>query len=640
MISRTVALFLSLAFFVSSVLAQPLNRPLKAEWRSYGGSPGGTKYSQLKQINRRNVTRLQKAWTYHTGDVSSDQKSTHARRIAAFETTPLMVDGVLYLSAPSNRIIALDAETGKEIWKFNPQAEGEDLKYQQHRGVSYWEGPSADGKRIDKRILFGTFDGRLIALDANTGKLLATFGRQGTVDLRKGMTEGREGPYGVSSPPAIYKNLVIIGAQVPETHPVGPSGDVRAYDIRTGALVWQFHTVPAPGEPGHDTWEGDSWRGRSGVNVWSVMSVDVKRGIVFLPIGSPSYDFYGGDRKGQNLYGNSLVALDANTGKLIWHYQTVHHDIWDYDLPAQPTLVTVRRGGRDVDAVVQVTKMGFVFVLDRATGKPLFPVEERPVPQSVIPGEASWPTQPFPLKPPPLSRLSVSRSEISNVTPESNKYCRELFDSLKGGGQIFTPYGPELTLILPGTLGGANWSGASFNPSTGYLYVNVNEVGAIGAMQAQTTDSTVRYRRASKLGEYARFWDPNRYPCLQPPWGTLNAIDLKTGEVAWKVPLGVVDALMAKGVPQTGTPNIGGSVVTAGGLVFIAATNDRRLRAFDALTGKELWVTTLPASGHATPMTYVGPRSGRQYVVIAAGGGGFFSEEVADTLVAYALPGK
>lgn len=639
MISKIITLFFQLALTASSTLALPNEKHPGAEWRSYGGSPGGAKYSQLKQINRQNVARLREAWTYRTGDVSSDQKSSDARRIPAFETTPLMVDGILYLSAPSNRIIALDAETGREIWKFNPQAEDENLKYQQHRGVSYWEGPSADGKRLDKRILFGTFDGRLIALDADTGKPIATFGSRGTVDLKKGMTEGRDGPYGVSSPPAIYKDLVITGAQVPETHPVGPSGDVRAYNVRTGALVWQFHTIPPRGEPGHDTWEGDSWRNRGGTNVWSVMSVDVMRGIVFLPIGSPSYDFYGGDRKGQNLYGNSLVALNASTGKLLWHYQMVHHDIWDYDLPAQPTLVAVRRGGRDIDAVAQVTKMGFVFVLDRITGKPLFPVEERPVPQSVIPGEATWPTQPFPLKPPPLSRLAVLQSEISDVTPESNKYCRDLYDSLKSG-QIFTPYGPELTLTMPGTLGGGNWSGASFDPSTGYLYVNVNEVGAIGAMRAQAPDSTVRYRRASKFGEYARFWDPNRYPCQRPPWGTLNAIDLKTGEIAWKVPLGIVDALSAKGVPQTGTPNIGGSIVTAGGLVFIAASNDRRLRAFDAIAGKELWVTTLPASGHATPMTYVGRKSGKQYIVIAAGGGGFFSEEVSDALIAYALPEK
>jgi quinoprotein glucose dehydrogenase len=442
--------------------------------------------------------------------------------------------------------------------------------------------------------------------------------------------------YRVTSPPAVYQDLVITGALVPESPGRGPSGDVRAFDVRTGKLIWRFHTVPRPGEMGHETWAGDSWRDRTGANVWSVMSVDGERGLVFLPIGSPAYDFYGGDRKGQNLFGNSLVALKAETGQLVWHYQMVHHDIWDYDLPAQPNLITVRHQGREVAAVAQVTKMGFVFLLDRLTGKPLFPVEERPVPASKVPGEATWVTQPFPLKPPPLARQkAVTRSELSQVTPESGKYCAELFDQVISGG-IFTPPGTELTLWFPGTLGGATWSGASFDPRTGYLYVNVNELGAIGAMRPQPEGSAVPFRRSSPQGEYARFWDRNQWPCQPPPWGTLNAVDVNKGEIVWRVPLGVVDELEARGITGTGAPNMGGSIVTAGGLVFIAGTGDSRFRAFDAQTGKELWSAKLEASGHATPATYQG-KSGQQFIVIAAGGGGYFSKTGADALVAFAL---
>jgi quinoprotein glucose dehydrogenase len=368
------------------------------------------------------------------------------------------------------------------------------------------------------------------------------------------------------------------------------------------------------------------------------MSVDVERGMVFLPIASPAYDFYGADREGKNLFGNSLVALDAVTGKLIWYYQIVHHDLWDYDLPAQPVLLTVRNNGRQNLAVAQVTKMGFVFVLNRLTGKPLFPVEERPVPQSRVPGEAVWVTQPIPLKPPALCRQSITRNEVSTIMPDSNKRCAELFDRL-ANGPIYTPLGLDLTLQIPGTLGGANWSGASFEPSTGYLYVNVNELPMLGGMKLEPPDSPLRYRRFGPEGEYTRFWDKTKgWPCVQPPWGTLNAVDLNKGEIAWKATLGVVDELEAKGVPKTGALNLGGSIVTSGGLVFIGGTNDSRFRAFDAHSGKELWVAKLEASGHATPVTYQGKKSGKQYVVIAAGGGGVFSEELSDALVAFALP--
>ena len=600
------------------------------EWPFYGGDAGGTRYSSLQQINPRNVGRLKQVWTYHTREVTRGDRSTERHRIAPFESTPLVIDGVLYFTTPSSRVIALDAETGNEIWRFDPQAglRGPH-RFHQNRGVAYWQ----DSRGNDRRILYGTFDGRLIALDARSGKPCRDFGKDGVVDLRDGLTGLQpETEYAVTSPPAIYRDLVITGTEVPEYPSQGPSGMVRAFDIRSGRLVWTFHTIPQPGETGRESWENDSWKDRTGANVWSVMSVDAERGLVFLPIGSASYDFYGADRKGQNLFANCLVALDAASGKLVWYYQTVHHDIWDYDLPAQPVLINVRRNGRQIPAVAQVTKMGFVFILDRITGKPLFPVEERPVPKSDVPGEAAWPTQPLPMLPPPLARQSVSAADVSKVTPESNRYCKELFRSLENHG-MYTPYGRNLTLVMPGSLGGANWSGASFDPATGYLFVNVNELGAVGAMTPQAADAPERYRRTSKWGEYGRFWDDHQWPCQQPPWGTLNAVDVNTGAIAWKVPLGMVDEIKMK----TGTPNLGGSIVS-GGLVFIGASTDSRFRAFDAHTGKELWVTTLEANAHATPITYLGRKTGKQFVVIAAGGGGALSPKVSDTLVAFALP--
>ena len=637
--SRLFSAWACVVFVCGIAFGQGSSVSSDSEWRNYGHDPGGARFSSLKQINNTNVQRLQRAWTFEVAPTPNSG-------ISAFETTPLMVDGALYFTTETSRAIALDADTGKELWVFDlSPGESGTRRPLPSRGAAYWEGRSsvpcgADNPNLDKRLFYITVDAHLFALDTRTGRPCKGFGEGGSIDLRVGVADKwPKGRYDSTSPPTIYKDLVITGSEVQEIPSTGPSGDVRAFDVRTGKLVWRFHTVPRPGEVGHDTWEGDAWEDRSGTNVWSVMSVDAERGMIFLPLGSPSSDFYGADRKGQGLFGNSLVALDANTGKLIWYYQMVHHDIWDYDLCAPPNLMTVRRDGKDIPAVAEVTKMGFVYVLDRLTGKALFPVEERPVAQSKVPGEATWPTQPFPIKSMQLARTSVTLDDITTVTPESRKYCLDNFgDSLPGG--IFTPWGlTKLTVEIPGTLGGGNWSGTSFNPALDYLFVSVSEVGAVGLMKPQPENLEAPYVRSSKWGNYARFWDDHHYPCQKPPWGDLNAIDLKTGEIAWKVPLGVMDDLEARGIPKTGTYNLGGSIATAGGLVFIGGTVDHRFRAFDARTGKELWVDKLESNAHATPMTYLGKKTKKQFVVVAVGPGGFFNPDTTapTVLAAYAL---
>lgn len=624
-----------------SVAGSP-DRGARSEWRHWGGTPGGVRYSPLRAIDRANVGRIVPAWTYRTGELSLGL--AHSTFRAGFSATPLAIDGRLYLTTPSSRVIALDADTGREVWVFDPQAGKPVREFNAHRGVAYWEATApAAGEVCARRILSGTVDGRLFALDPATGRPCADFGKAGSVDLREEL-QGRwpqdpsHGTIRITSPPVVFRDLAITGYAQQESPGRGPYGDIRAYDVRSGREVWRFHTVPRPGEFGHDTWEGESWKDRMGVNVWSVMSVDAERGIVFLPLGSPTADFYGGDRKGMNLFGNSLVALDAATGRRLWHFQMVHHDLWDYDLPAQPVLFTFRADGREVPAVAQVTKMGFVYVLDRVTGKPLFEVEERPVPPSEVPGEAAWPTQPFPSRPPPLSRIGLKRDDLSRVTPESADVCRALFDR-SVGGSIFTPTGLKPTIFFPGLHGGGDWGGGALDPETGLFYVAANEDGAVAQMSPTAPGSPLPYRWEGR-GESLWFRDANGWPCQAPPWGTLNAVDLSRGEIVWRVPLGVVDELVARGVPPTGVQSLGGAIVTAGGVVFIGATVDRRFRAFDARTGQELWSHRLPANAHANPITFSG-RDGRQYVVIAAGGGGFsrdLSRTVSDTVLAFALP--
>jgi membrane-bound PQQ-dependent dehydrogenase (glucose/quinate/shikimate family) len=617
---------LILLLLFPGILSSP--SALSQEWRHYGSDLAATKYSSLDQISRQNVHLLKVAWTYHTGDISNGTAGSPVR--SAFECTPLVVDGVMYLTTPFSRVMALDAESGKPIWTFDPELDKQrPYNLFINRGVAYWERERA------RRIFLGTLDGRLFCLDAANGKPVASFGSNGFVNLRAGVADQfPERQYGMTSPPLVYRDLVICGSLVPDGQPQGPSGDVRAFDALTGKLVWRFHTVPKPGEIGHDTWEKDSWKDRGGTNVWSLMSCDEERGIVFLPLTSPAPDFYGGERKGQNLFGDSLVALNARTGKRLWHYQIVHHNLWDWDLPAQPNLVTLNRGGKQVPAVAQITKMGFLFVFDRLTGQPLFDVEERPVPPSEVPGEQAWPTQPFPTKPRSVARQSMNLDELTSVTPESRAECLTVVENARFG-EMYQPHGLDYTILFPGTNGGPNWGGASYDPASSTLFVNSMDVGQVLKM-VKAPEGKLSYRPRSIPN--GRFWDSNQYPCQQPPWGTLTAINLNTGEFRWRVTLGVVDELLARGIPPTGTSNLGGSIVTAGGLVFIAATNDSRFRAFDKDTGKELWVTRLPASGHATPMTFRGKQTGRQFVVIAAGGGNKYNKTLSDVLVAFALP--
>ena len=598
--------FAALLLFACAGFAQ-------TDWPFYGNDPGAMRYSPLRQIQAENVEQMKPAWTFRTGKPGS-------------EAIPIVVDGVMYVTAPDG-VYALVPETGELLWKH-------DAAPMALRGLAYWAG--ANG--LHSRVFAG--NGQfLLALDAITGKPAPGFGNEGRVDLKQGVLgDLKDGRYALESPPAVFGDVVITGCSNGEGSPsAGAYGDIRGWDAKTGKLLWTFHTVPRPGEAGAETWPSDSWKNRSGTNVWGFFTIDVKRGIVYAPLGSPTSDFYGKDRIGDNLYGNSLVALDARTGEKRWHQQLVHHDLWDYDLAAPPALFDIRRDGRVIPAVAQITKMGLLFVFDRVSGEPVYGMEERPVPQTSVPGEVTAKTQPFPLKPPPLAKNTFRLEEMYDRSPGHAGFCKELFDTNQM--KIGAPYTPlpldGNALFFPSTLGGGNWGGVSVDPSLGLLFVNVMNVGQWGHMEKRGSE----FVRTAAYGPYARFWNrETRIPCQNPPFGELIAVDLASGEIAWRSALGRIEALEAIGVRETGSPNLGGSIATAGGIVFIGAANDSRFRACDSKTGTLLWEAKLEASGHTSPITYMG-RDQRQYVALmAAGGGAFLGGGLSNTLVAFALP--
>lgn len=580
--------------------------------------PGHQRYSPLRQITSANVNELKPVWVYDTGSKGR-----------GWEGTATVINGVMYLSIPG-AAVALDPETGRELWKFTPvglSRPGRD------RGVAYWPGDGTLGPRI-----IYTVTDRLYALDARTGVPVPDFGDGGVVNLRIGVADQYpDALYTMSSPAGIYKNLAIVAPSTQEFGSKGPSGDPRAFDIRTGKLVWRFHTVPHPGEEQFGSWGPEGWKDRAGPSSWGGITVDAAMGLVFVPIGNPDDSYNGVDRPGNNYYANSIIALDGATGKLKWFYQMTHHDVLDLDAAAAPSLIDVHRNGEVIPALVEVPKSGIAFILDRRTGKPVFGVEERPVPKSDVPGEHASPTQPFPLKPPPLSRMGISRADITTMTPEANAYCTQIWDQqrLHNEGPYTLASIKGTTVFLPGTDGGGNWGGVSTDPSLGYFFANVSNIPGTSRM---APDGHGGYKLQ---GAYTQYVDKEGWPCINPPWGELIAVNANTGDITWRTPLGSVDEYGARGL-NAGTPTLGGSVATASGLIFIGATTDSRFRAFDARTGKELWKTSIPSPAIATPITYQG-KSGRQYVVIAAGGPGVLGNlahgaSYRQVLLAFALP--
>jgi quinoprotein glucose dehydrogenase len=598
------------------------------DWISVTGDRGGMRYSTLSEIHRDNVSNLAVAWEFHTGELAEG-------RAKIMECTPLVIDGTVYISTGQMRVIALDAATGHPRWTFDPSKVAAPKSPLAsggvNRGVAYWSDDKPNGQR---RILHGTADGRLFSLDALTGQLDVGFGKEGVKDLREDMDGVTvKMPYGPTSAPAIVGDSIIMGFSCGEGPGPTAPGDIRAFDVRNGKQLWRFHTVPRPGEYGNDTWEGESWKGRGAANAWGGYTVDEKRGWVFAGLGSAAFDFYGGDRHGQNLFANCTIAIDGKTGERKWHFQTLHHDLWDHDLPVYPNLVTVVHDGKNIDAVAQVTKTGFVYLFDRETGKPLFEVKEQPVPASDVAGEQAWPTQPIPIKPPPFAAQSLTEANITNIAPANREFVLNRLKKLRHG-PAFNPPSLMGTVVIPGFHGGATWSGASFDPESGMLFVNVNNVPNIITLVEQPSNTESPFR----ITGYEKFLDQEGYPAIAPPWGELCAINLNKGTIAWKVPLGEHPELTARGVPQTGTDSFGGTIVTAGGLVFIGGTRDEMFHAFDKSNGKLLWQSKLPAGGYATPSTYrVGTK---QYVVIAASGGGKLGTKLGDSIVAYALPNK
>ncbi|HEU5466321.1 MAG TPA: pyrroloquinoline quinone-dependent dehydrogenase [Gemmatimonadales bacterium] len=606
------------------LLLLAVSTPAVAQWPVYGGDAGGSHFSQLHQVDRSNVPTLRMAWIARTGDYLTDR--------GRFEATPILVDGTLYVSTPLGSVLAFDPATGAELWKFDGPVRFGHNDYGDfaNRGVSAWAGGSR-GSTCAHRLYVATVNARLLALDARTGHLCEGFGAHGTVDLTQGLRHrpAYDWEYGVTSPPTVVGDLVIVGSAVADNHRTdAPEGVVRAFDVRTGALRWTFN--PLPGLPN-----------TGAANAWSIFSADTARDLVFVPIGSASPDFYGGARPGDDRYANSVVALRASTGALVWAFQVVHHDLWDDDVPAQPTLFTLHRAGRSIPAVAVATKMGHLFILDRRTGTPLFPVEEKPVPASDVPGETASPTQPFP---PPAFRLapeSLSADQAFGANDSVRAVCRARIAGLRFQG-VFTPPSLQGTIIWPGNIGGMNWSGVSVDEARGILIAPTNRLAMV--VRLIPRDSLHAASMAQPDLEYgSQTGTPYASSrgllgfCTPPPWGALTAVDLSAGAVKWQVPLGSMPQMA--GVPgASGSIQLGGALITAGGLVFIAGTFDQHLRAFDIETGKELWSTGLPAGAHALPMTY--EAGGRQYVVIAAGGHDHLHTTMGDYVIAYALPGR
>ena len=625
------------------------------DWPYYGGDEFGQRFSPLDEITRENVGELEVAWTYRSGELGAGFAKRNAM---AFEATPIHIKGTLYLSTPTNIVIALDAATGRERWRYDPGID-RTVRYGEatSRGVSYWSTGDAERTRLcSERIFEGTLDARLIALDAHTGRPCSDFGHGGTVDLRAGQRIRDTADYLVTSPPAIYHEFVIVGLAIGDNRAVDVErGVVRAFDARTGAVRWSWDPIPTTSsDPEFIEWNASAAARTGGANAWSIMSIDPARGLVFVPTGSASPDFYGGERLGSNRHADSLVALNATTGAQVWQQQLVHHDLWDYDVAAQPVLIELERSSGVVSAVLQATKTGLLFVFDRESGAPVLGLRERSVPRGGVPGEQPWPTQPFPIAPAPLvSHEAITPNDAWGLTFYDRGKCRDLIARLDSQG-IYTPPSTRGTIVSPGYAGGINWGGVAFDADRQVAVAAVNHLPMVVTLMTQ---DQLRAQAASK--EYAEssfglqsgtpygmrreaLLSPWGLPCTKPPWGTLAAVDLRTARTLWEVPLGSTEDLAPFFVPTRtlGTPTMGGPIMTAGGLIFVGAAMDDYLRAFNVETGRELWKGRLPAGGQATPMTYRAGADGRQFVVIAAGGHGNLGTRQGDYVVAFALPAR